>query len=154
MPGIPPALHGYEFDDRGFEWTDCNDAQNSVLVYQRRSDDEVRERALDFTPVPRTGDRVGVPRSRAYLEILNSDSEHYGGSNMGNGPGLLMAENQKWMNNPCSLTVILSPPAGIILKAEGTVKEGRIGKPMAEKSIIEQPKSKSPIGITPPGKAE
>ena len=33
------CLHQYEFDDRGFQWIDCNDAENSVLVYQRNSGD-------------------------------------------------------------------------------------------------------------------
>ena len=148
-----PALHRYDFDGRGFEWIDCNDAQNSVLVYQRKSDDEVMVIALNFTPVPRTGYRIGVPRPGAYLEILNSDSDYYGGSNVGNGPGLLMAENQEWMNNPCSLTVTLPPLAGIILKAEGPVKEGRIGKSSAVKSITQEPKPKPPISIKAPKKS-
>ncbi len=145
-----PALHQYDFDDLGFEWIDCNDTQNSVLVYQRKSDDGVMVIALNFTPTPRAGYRIGVPRPGAYLEIINSDSDYYGGSNLGNGPGLLMAEDQEWMNNPCSLTVTLPPLAGIILEAEGPVKEGRVGNPMAEKAITEKPKSKPPVRLKAP----
>ena len=146
-----PALHQYDFDDSGFEWIDCNDAQNSVLVYQRKSDDEVMVIALNFTPTPRVGYRIGVPRPGAYLDIINSDSDYYGGSNMGNGSGLLMAEDQEWMNNPCSLTVTLPPLAGIVLEAEGPVKEGRVGKPLAVKAITETSKSKSPVPLRAPG---
>jgi 1,4-alpha-glucan branching enzyme len=140
-----PALYQYDFDNSGFEWIDCNDAQNSVLVYQRKSDDEVMVIALNFTPTPRIGYRIGVPRPGAYLEIVNSDSGYYGGSDLGNGPGLLIAEDQEWMNNPCSLTVTLPPLAGIILEAEGPVKEGRVGKPLAEREVTEKPISKSPV---------
>ena len=39
---------------------------------------------LNFTPSPHIGYRIGVPSAGDYIEILNSDSELYGGSNVGN----------------------------------------------------------------------
>ena len=39
----------------------------------------------NFTPVPRQGYEFGVPEEGFYEEILNTDSELFGGSNMGNG---------------------------------------------------------------------
>jgi len=39
---------------------------------------------FNFTPVPRYDYRIGVPAPGRYVEILNSDSEMYGGSNVGN----------------------------------------------------------------------
>ena len=39
----------------------------------------------NFTPVPRQGYEFGVPEEGFYQEILNTDSELFGGSNMGNG---------------------------------------------------------------------
>ncbi len=123
---VQKALHQYDFDPQGFAWIDCNDAQNSVLVYQRKGDDgEVAVMALNFTPIPRTDYRIGVPKPGAYLELFNSDSEYYGGSNMGNGPGLLLAEEKAWMNNPYSMTITLPPLAGIILKSEVMVSTER-----------------------------
>jgi hypothetical protein len=44
---------------------------------------------LNFTPVPRTGYRIGLPHAGCYRELLNSDSSYYGGSDMGNGDGLI-----------------------------------------------------------------
>jgi len=44
--------------------------------------------ACNFTPVPRTGYRIGVPRAGHYREIFNSDSAWYGGSNLGNAGGV------------------------------------------------------------------
>ncbi|HEY9068312.1 MAG TPA: alpha amylase C-terminal domain-containing protein, partial [Burkholderiaceae bacterium] len=36
-----------------------------------------------FTPAVHQGMRIGVPRPGRYVERLNTDSEHYGGSNVG-----------------------------------------------------------------------
>ena len=47
---------------------------------------------MNFTPVPRNGYRVGVPRAGEYIELVNSDGEVYGGSNVGNNG--LVAPNQ------------------------------------------------------------
>ena len=39
------------------------------------------------TPVPRQQYRVGVPEPGWYVELINSDSAVYGGSNAGNAGG-------------------------------------------------------------------
>jgi 1,4-alpha-glucan branching enzyme len=88
-----PALHEGDFDPRGFGWIDCHDNENSVVSivrYGRRRDDFV-VMIFNFTPVPRLQYRIGVPASGPYVELLNSDSAIYGGSNMGNG-GLVHSE--------------------------------------------------------------
>ncbi|MEW6612997.1 MAG: alpha amylase C-terminal domain-containing protein, partial [Pseudomonadota bacterium] len=72
---------------------------------------------LNFTPVPRPGYRVGVPKPGFYREIFNSDSAYYGGSNLGNGGGAA-AEAQSWMGFPHSLSLTLPPLAGIVLKPQ------------------------------------
>jgi len=110
-----PALYRYDFEQRGFEWIDCHDSSQSVLSYLRRGDDGWIVVALNFTPVPRPGYRIGVPFAGEYAEILNSDSMFYGGSNTGNG-GVVRSEPTPWMNRPCSIVVTLPPLAGIVLK--------------------------------------
>ncbi len=110
-----PALHRYDFDPRGFEWIDCHDSSQSVLTYLRRDDDGFVVVALNFTPVPRHGYRIGVPREGEYVEILNSDSSYYGGTNLGNGAGL-HAEPVPWMNRPWSIAITLPPLAGLVLR--------------------------------------
>ena len=42
----------------------------------------------NFTPVPREGYRVGVPRGGFWRELLNSDAAIYGGSGIGNRGGM------------------------------------------------------------------
>ncbi len=116
-------LHRHDFKDDGFEWIDCNDAQNSVLVYQRKSDDDFVVIALNFTPIPRENYRIGVPEPGSYSEVFNSDSEYYGGSNMGNGPSLLLSDDKEWMSRPASLLVTLPPLGGIILKRASSLRD-------------------------------
>jgi 1,4-alpha-glucan branching enzyme len=70
---------------------------------------------LNFTPVLRLDYRIGVPQAGQYVEIFNSDSAYYGGSNQGNGTGL-QTENIAWMNFSQSLLMTLPPLAGIIIK--------------------------------------
>ncbi|MGD8875436.1 MAG: 1,4-alpha-glucan branching protein GlgB, partial [Gammaproteobacteria bacterium] len=100
-----PALHHFEFDWRGFEWLDCNDADNSVLSFVRRSEDQFVVVVVNLTPQPHHGYRIGVPENGRYREIFNSDSEFYAGSNVGNGGGILVTEEISWMDRPCSLSL-------------------------------------------------
>ena len=108
-----PALHQLEFDSRGFEWIDCHDATQSTLSYLRCAGDQVAVVALNFTPVPRNAYRLGVPKPGAYREAINSDSDYYAGSNLGNA-GLVEAESIPWMGRPYSISITLPPLAGVV----------------------------------------
>ncbi|WP_420493164.1 1,4-alpha-glucan branching protein GlgB [Sedimenticola hydrogenitrophicus] len=109
-----PALHRYDFDHEGFEWIDCHDSDQSVLSYLRRAGDEHVLVVLNFTPVIRTGYRIGTPLASAYRVLFNSDSLHYAGSNAGSGE-VVMAEETPWMGRPASLCLDLPPLAGLML---------------------------------------
>jgi 1,4-alpha-glucan branching enzyme len=110
-----PALHGFEFEWQGFEWIDCHDAEQSVLSYIRRKDDDFLVVLVNFTPVPRYGYRIGVPVAGEYREILNTDSHYYAGSNVGNTYPL-QTEDQGWMGQPYSFTVTIPPIGAIVLQ--------------------------------------
>ena len=71
---------------------------------------------LNLTPVVRHGYRIGVPVGGHYQEVLNTDAAIYGGSGVGNGS--CTAEEQPWMNRPCSLSLTLPPLAAIVLAPE------------------------------------
>ncbi|MDD4881513.1 MAG: 1,4-alpha-glucan branching protein GlgB [Gallionellaceae bacterium] len=110
-----PQLHDQDFNFDGFGWIDCHDADQSVLSFLRRDrNGRTVICAFNFTPVPRDGYRIGCPAPGMWREIFNSDSEWYGGSNTGNGTGLL-AEEQPWMGFQHSLVITLPPLAGVIL---------------------------------------
>jgi 1,4-alpha-glucan branching enzyme len=110
-----PALHELDFFPEGFTWIDCHDSAHSIIAFQRRArDGSFVIAALNFTPVPHTPYRIGVPRPGAYRELFNSDSEFYGGSNLGSG-GVLASTGVPWMGFPDSVDVILPPLAGVLL---------------------------------------
>ena len=89
-----------------------------MLSYQRRArDGSIAIVALNLTPVPRTRYRIGLPIKSRYREVLNSDSQHYAGSNLGNAE-MINAEAIPWMGLPYSAEIALPPLAGIILVPE------------------------------------
>jgi 1,4-alpha-glucan branching enzyme len=107
-----PALHELEIDPAGFEWVDCNDARSSVvslLRKGRRPEDTILV-VCNFTPVPRHGYRIGVPRGGVWRELLNSDAVDYGGSGIGNW-GAKEAEPVSAHGRPYSLSLTLPPLA-------------------------------------------
>jgi 1,4-alpha-glucan branching enzyme len=73
--------------------------------------------ALNFTPVPRGGYRIGVPRPGYYREVLNTDAVAYGGTNTGNLGGV-HTEERPWMGHPYSLCITLPPLAAVALMPE------------------------------------
>ena len=109
-----PALHEIDFSGEGFEWIDWSDRDNSILSWLRR-DRQGRHIVCvsNFTPVVREGFRLGVPELATYREVLNSDSHHYGGSNVGNAPQHSAEHGAH--GRPYSLTLTLPPLATLYL---------------------------------------
>ncbi len=84
-----PALHDRDCEAGGFEWVDCNDAENSVLSWLRKSrDGRLLLVVANFTPLPRADYLVGVPQPGRWRERMNSDATLYGGSGVGNQGGV------------------------------------------------------------------
>ncbi len=110
-----PALYYHEFDWNGFEWIDCQNADQSIVSFLRKANDEFLLVVVNFTPVIRHDYRIGVPHAGSYREVLNSDSISYGGGNVGNGDKLMQADNQSWMNQAHSLSITIPPLACIVL---------------------------------------
>jgi 1,4-alpha-glucan branching enzyme len=83
-----PALGGNDFNPHAFRWINCTDADANVIAYLRT---EPSEQTL-FVVVGHFGGvtrnyRVGVPRRGRWREVINSNSEYYGGSGLGNEGG-------------------------------------------------------------------
>ena len=109
-----PALHSQDFEALGFEWIDCHDAEHSVLAWLRWGrDGSFVVVVANFTPQPQAGYRIGVPQAGTYVEVLNTDSGFYGGSNLGNG-GSLPAVTGEWMRRPANIEVTI-PPLGMVM---------------------------------------
>jgi 1,4-alpha-glucan branching enzyme len=116
------SLHALDCDPRGFAWIDADDAEHSVVVYERRGGegDPVIVAALNFTPMPWTGYRVGVPEGGVWEEILNTDALVFGGSGQGN-LGAVEAEPVAWHGRPFSLSLTLPPLGGLLLMRRAEV---------------------------------
>ncbi len=112
-----PSMYQIDFESEGFEWIDFSDAANTVVSFIRKTDSPRDSLVFifNFTPVVRRDYRVGLPHEGRWQEIMNSDSEYYGGSNAGN-PGERAAENHWWQNQPYSLNLILPPLGAVVLK--------------------------------------
>lgn len=110
------ALHQGDCFAGGFEWVDCSDAAASVMTFLRRSDDARYILVVcNFTPVPRTEYRVGVPHDGEWRELLNSDATVYWGSGMGNAGGVV-AEPVPWNGRPYSVNLVLPPLSVLFFK--------------------------------------
>ncbi len=111
-PAFSELDEGYE----GFEWIDFHDSDNSVVAFMRKAQSGPPVVVLvNATPVPRAAYRVGVPGGGWYEEILNTDAQTYGGSNVGNYGGLA-AEETPWQGQSHSICLTLPPLATIALK--------------------------------------
>jgi 1,4-alpha-glucan branching enzyme len=111
-----PALFEVDFHHSGFEWVDFHDADNSIIAFLRRGENGAFVLfCCNFTPVPREKYCFGVPEEGFYEEILNSDSELFGGSNMGNA-GLVSTQAVPSHGRPCSVTVTLPPLAVVAFR--------------------------------------
>ena len=112
-----PAL--FEVDDsyHGFEWIDLQDSESSIITFIRfaRNREDFIVFACNFTPVPREGYRIGVPKAGLYRELFNTDSELFGGANLGNA-GAVMAEEMPFHGRPASLNVTIPPLAVVAFK--------------------------------------
>ena len=111
------AMYEVDFSYDGFEWIDCTDSDHSVIAFLRKGKDwhDILVFVCNFTPIVYNNYRVGVPFDLFYSEILNSDSEIYGGSNVGNMGGV-QAEQYTFHGRPYSVNLQIPPLGMLVLK--------------------------------------
>ncbi len=113
-----PALHGSDHDPAGFRWQDPDDRDHSVYVYERRQGTRRILVALNCTPVPRTGYRIGLSSGATWTEVLNTDSAYYAGGNVGNAARITV-DAVAAQGCERSALVTLPPLAAIVLASAG-----------------------------------
>ena len=100
-------------DPAGFSWIDANDANDNVFSFLRfGTDGSTLACIANFAGVPHLDYHVGLPRAGRWREVLNTDSEIYGGSGVGNLGGV-EASGEPWHGRPASATVTV-PPLGVL----------------------------------------
>ena len=105
-------VYEVDFSHTGFEWIDFSDVEKSVIAFIRQGAERSNYIVFvcNFTPEPRYDYSIGVPEAGYYKELLNSDAERFGGSNMGNAGGV-MATDKAAHNRPFSINITLPPLA-------------------------------------------
>jgi 1,4-alpha-glucan branching enzyme len=117
-----PALYEDDFSPDGFEWIDHSDADRSQLSFARRgrgypqSPGSLVVVVCNFTPTVYHGLRLGVPQPGVYQERVNTDSAHYGGSNVGTPLGAASAQSVPAHNQPHSIVLDIPPLATVLLE--------------------------------------
>jgi 1,4-alpha-glucan branching enzyme len=117
-----PAIYEKAFAQEGFEWVSGDDSQNSVIAYLRKGADPKKTLLVvcNMTPATLEGYDLGVPTAGIWAELLNSDAEKYGGSNLLNS-GELKTHKGTRHGRTQFLSLTLSPLATMvfeIIKAE------------------------------------
>ena len=106
-----------DFKGTGFEWVNCGDWERSTLSFIRKTNkaEDTLLFVCNFTPVPILSQKVGVPHAGMYTEILNSDSEEYGGGGVINSSALI-TENSECDKRDYNITVDIPPLGAAIFK--------------------------------------
>jgi 1,4-alpha-glucan branching enzyme len=114
------ALHARDCEGEGFQWLIADDHQNSVFAWLRRSGGDDPDVAViaNFTPVPRSGYDLPVPRAGRWAEMVNTDATHFGGTGLGN-MGEVHAISGATRGFPAHATLTLPPMATLILQFAG-----------------------------------
>jgi 1,4-alpha-glucan branching enzyme len=110
----------------------------------RRAEDrsDLLVAVVNFTPVVRHGYVIGAPREGRYEEILNSDAEAYGGTNVGND-GSVSTEPIPAHGFPQSLRLTI-PPLGFLL-----LKPAAVSPPSSQSSPTLSQEPASPTAGEP-----
>ncbi|GAB4060298.1 1,4-alpha-glucan branching protein GlgB [Uliginosibacterium sediminicola] len=113
-----PALYSCDFSGEGFEWIEHSDAERSVFSFVRYSSGRQSLVVVisNFTPSTHRAFRLGVPRAGSYVERINTDSEYYGGSNVGTAFGVARSENTGCSGQPFSILIDLPPLATVMFE--------------------------------------
>jgi 1,4-alpha-glucan branching enzyme len=113
-----PAMWELDSVAEGFQWIDANDAAGNTFSFLRfgsAGPDGARRTLasiVNFSGGPHHNFRLGLPSGGRWNEILNTDSEIYGGSGVGNF-GSVVAEEVPWHGQPYS-ALLTVPPLGAV----------------------------------------
>jgi 1,4-alpha-glucan branching enzyme len=110
-----PCFWRTDTDPAAFAWIDCDDRANSVISWWRRDGEDIRVMVANFTPVPRSGYRVGAPRSGRWRTVLSTDEPRFGGSQFATRDEV-ETEARPWHRYPDSMVLDL-PPLGLLVLA-------------------------------------
>ncbi|SDS15102.1 1,4-alpha-glucan branching enzyme [Actinoplanes derwentensis] len=108
-----PALWTQDTTPAGFRWITSEDSQHNTFSFARFAPNgDALACVVNFAAVPHEGYRIGLPRAGRWDEVVNTDSELYGGSGVGN-LGRVEAEHIAWHGFDASASLRI-PPLGAV----------------------------------------
>ena len=112
-----PAMYFNDYDPIGFEWMDCDNAQESIVSFVRRGDSPKDQLLFvcNFTPMWKENYRIPVPCEGDYQEILNSDAAMFGGYDAVN-PNPIKAMEEKCGYKDFCISVKVPPLSTMVFK--------------------------------------
>lgn len=113
------VLHRGDFDPEGFKWICFDDVESAVIAFLRQGKTDMDTLAVvgHYSNETRLNYRVGVSCKGYWREVINSDSDEYGGGGVGNMDAV-RAESTPYNGHPYSLSLTLPPHSTLILKYE------------------------------------
>jgi 1,4-alpha-glucan branching enzyme len=113
-----PALWELDHEYSGFSWIDGgNQDANLVSFVRRDSKGNSLVAVINFSGSPHHNFVLGLPESGDWEEILNTDSEGFGGSGVGNF-GLVQALGSPTHGQPYSAVISVPPLGGLWLRSK------------------------------------
>lgn len=107
------ALWSQDTKPEGYSWIDANDSANNVLSFMRFGDDGSKLACVfNFSGSEHTQYRLGLPHTGTWREVLNTDSDVYNGTGIGNF-GAVEATEDPWHGRPASAVMVLPPLAAL-----------------------------------------
>lgn len=113
------ALFDNDLSQESFEWIEANDSHNSVFSFSRCSllNNTKIIVISNLTPVTRDSYRLGVDSDSNYVELLNTDSTEFGGTNQLNH-GAIKSHHTPWHGKPYSINICLPGLSTLFLEVE------------------------------------
>jgi len=135
------AFWQLDYNSNGFEWIDPKNNEQSILIFMRKSRDDKDTLIFinNFKPEVYNDYQIGVPFLGEYEQIFNTDDSKYGGSGQVI-EGMLLADKEKFHNQPYSLKIKVPPMATLVLKVKKIEEDEKIVidiKKDADQEVIE-----------------
>jgi 1,4-alpha-glucan branching enzyme len=113
-----PAIWSQDTRPEGFRWITSEDSYHNTFSFLRFAPNgDTMACVVNFSAVPHEDYRIGLPRTGTWHEVINTDSENYGGSGVGN-LGAVEAEPLPWHGLPASVSLRVPPLGALWLRPE------------------------------------
>ncbi len=110
------ALWEQNYSPDGFSWLEPDNNEQGILIYKRqgKNPQDYLLVLLNFHPHTYSEYKIGVPELCDYCEIINSDSEQFGGSGKINSQ-VLSAQQGAMHGQPYHISLTVPPLGGTII---------------------------------------